>query len=327
MSVNRMSHCEAAGSAERAASRLVTADLHGHPDIVMIIECPVCGTRFRFAKTLFKARGGAAVRCRRCGGSIEVRNPDFPPLQVAPGPSPALEDPAAVTERGGGDSVAPEAARPDDSDDPSRPLSAFPRQVANARGEIFESAAAGRRSPGRGRRTIVPLPWLGGALSFLLGFVAVLLYLQWPGGERTPARSAVWRPAASAELPGPGGEYEFDRVETFYQMNHREGRVFVLKGRVSNKSSRAGHGAIQVRVLVRSAAKGIVAVKTVLAGALIPNEVLLRAGRSEIERAISDSAIERHVGAAPGGPLPFQAVFFGDIGAVTSFELAAATAN
>ncbi len=131
-----------------------------------------------------------------------------------------------------------------------------------------------------------------------------------------------------AEAPGSGGKYEFDQIETFYQMNRQEGHMFVLKGRVLHASPPAGQGRIRVRVLVRSAAKGIVAVKTVLAGRLIPDEVLRRAGKSEIDRAISDTAIGRHVGTAPpAGPLPFEAVFFGDIGAVTSYELAAATAN
>ncbi|MGE5753260.1 MAG: zinc-ribbon domain-containing protein, partial [Deltaproteobacteria bacterium] len=40
----------------------------------MVISCNSCGARFRFDRSLIGRAGGARLRCRRCGGIIEVRN-------------------------------------------------------------------------------------------------------------------------------------------------------------------------------------------------------------------------------------------------------------
>ncbi len=103
--------------------------------------------------------------------------------------------------------------------------------------------------------------------------------------------------------------------------------MFVLKGRVAHEPPYTGQGRIGVRVSVRSATRGAVADNRVLAGALISDDVLLRAGRREIEQAMSDAAVSRDMETAPtpGGTLPFQTVFFDTIGAITSYELAAET--
>ncbi len=332
--VNRMSQHETAGSTQPLPCRPSVKDPDGRRGNVMVIECGSCAARFLFDRMLFKGAGGASVRCRRCGGTIEIRNPDFPVHRVAPEPAPApppRDDPGDGAQPAGGVSQASaDGARPDGSPGPSRAVPAFPKQDPKEVAEDFEFAEAGGQKRHRRRRKTVPVVrYVAGALAFLFGLAAVFWYFRSPNEARAPVDIPASSPAAATAATASGGEYEFDRVETFYQMNQKEGRLFVLRGRVSRTPPLAGQGRVRVRVSVRSAAKGVVAEKTVLAGTLMSDEVLLRAGRNEIEQAMSDGPIGGNVEAAPrpGGPLPFQAVFFGDIGPITSYELAAAPGN
>jgi hypothetical protein len=50
----------------------------------MIIVCKGCGARFRMAHALFQDAKGACIRCRKCGGHIEVRHPEASPVPPAP---------------------------------------------------------------------------------------------------------------------------------------------------------------------------------------------------------------------------------------------------
>ena len=56
----------------------------------MVIVCEGCGARFRMNHALFQDAKGARIRCRKCGGHIEVRHPEASPV------SPAPEVPGAV---------------------------------------------------------------------------------------------------------------------------------------------------------------------------------------------------------------------------------------
>jgi len=54
----------------------------------MIIVCEGCGARFRMDHALFQDAKGARIRCRKCGGHIEVRHPEaslVPPAPDVPG--------------------------------------------------------------------------------------------------------------------------------------------------------------------------------------------------------------------------------------------------
>jgi hypothetical protein len=50
----------------------------------MVIVCEGCGARFRMNHTLFRDAKGARIRCRKCGGHIEVRHPEASPVPPAP---------------------------------------------------------------------------------------------------------------------------------------------------------------------------------------------------------------------------------------------------
>ncbi|MGZ8450378.1 MAG: DUF3426 domain-containing protein [Candidatus Deferrimicrobiaceae bacterium] len=50
----------------------------------MVIVCEGCGARFRMNQALFQGAKGARIRCRKCGGPIEVRHPEASPVSPAP---------------------------------------------------------------------------------------------------------------------------------------------------------------------------------------------------------------------------------------------------
>lgn len=50
----------------------------------MVIVCEGCGARFRMNPALFRDAKGARIRCRKCGGHIEVRHPEASPAPPAP---------------------------------------------------------------------------------------------------------------------------------------------------------------------------------------------------------------------------------------------------
>ena len=50
----------------------------------MVIVCEGCGARFRINPALFQNAKGARIRCRKCGGHIEVRHPEASPVSPAP---------------------------------------------------------------------------------------------------------------------------------------------------------------------------------------------------------------------------------------------------
>ena len=61
----------------------------------MVIVCEGCGARFRMNHALFRDAKGARIRCRKCGGHIEVRLPEASPVPPAPEvPGAARHEPA-----------------------------------------------------------------------------------------------------------------------------------------------------------------------------------------------------------------------------------------
>jgi DNA-directed RNA polymerase subunit RPC12/RpoP len=52
--------------------------------VSMVIVCEGCGARFQMNRALFQDAKGARIRCRRCGGHIEVRHTEASPVPPAP---------------------------------------------------------------------------------------------------------------------------------------------------------------------------------------------------------------------------------------------------
>jgi hypothetical protein len=158
---------------------------------------------------------------------------------------------------------------------------------------------------------------------FLLGFGG-LGYIGFPSRERKPDIAAVSASVETGVSTPSVGRYEFEMIETYYCRNRESGNLFILKGRVADAGGAAGNGRIWIRARLLNADKKTVAEKTVYAGVMVPDKVLLELDRISIEQALSGSG-----GEAPGKrtppdrPIPFMVVFFDAPRNVISYQLAA----
>jgi len=78
----------------------------------MVIVCEECGARFRMNSTLFRDAKGARIRCRKCGGHIDVRHPEASPVPPVPASIEAEPEIEPVAEEESGPASVAEAAPP-----------------------------------------------------------------------------------------------------------------------------------------------------------------------------------------------------------------------
>lgn len=67
---------------------------------MMIVACPSCQARYKFDEARLGDRPRARTRCAKCGGSIEIENPNAPATTQPPGPvaEPVPAPPSRPTE-------------------------------------------------------------------------------------------------------------------------------------------------------------------------------------------------------------------------------------
>lgn len=156
----------------------------------MFVPCPHCG----FLVALIASRDGAAQRCPRCEGLLEVDDPadpaagetDAAPDDIDPGTRALSPDPE-IASRGPApapnDTTAPAARRPAARRTPA-PASPTPKRGDTHRAPSFARMAIRQRSPDR--------PW---PARFALAGLALLLVVQLLLAQRQElATSARWRP-------------------------------------------------------------------------------------------------------------------------------------
>jgi hypothetical protein len=154
----------------------------------MFVPCPHCG----FLVALIASRDGAAQRCPRCEGVLQVEGMDDPALDASAaadetdagaGPSPA----APEAESGGPAPVADDAPAPAASRTAAAapaPASPAPKRAGAHRAPSFARMAVRRRSPGR--------RW---PARLALAGLALLLVVQLLLAQRHElAANARWRP-------------------------------------------------------------------------------------------------------------------------------------
>jgi len=272
----------------------------------MVISCDSCGARFRFDGSLFGGAGGARIRCRRCGGMIDVRNPtavdrkqtvESPPAESRPEPPP-LPSASAQT--------------------PGNPAT---RDIPFLR----VGGLTGGKEQARDRRGTSLILYTVLIIGTLLLGSAGLGYLGSSTGGRKPDKAVGSDPGTQGMFTGSGKRFEFDNLETYYHRNRESGGIFVLKGRVTLAGGAGGKGRIRVNASVLNPDKGCIAAKTVYAGNLVPDEDLLHRDRAYIEQALSGNGggATAKDGASPLSSLPFMVVFFDVPNNIADFHLAA----
>lgn len=126
----------------------------------------------------------------------------------------------------------------------------------------------------------------------------------WPGGEKPLSRYAV------GNLIG------------YYEGNGATGRMFVIKGQVTNEGRLRKTG-VRIHAALLDARNATIAEKTVYAGNVFAGDVLRKAAREKIEEAMSNpiGGGLANMDIPPGKSVPFMVVFFDAPDGVDSYRL------
>ena len=306
----------------------------------MVIVCEGCEARFRMNYALFQDANGARIRCRKCGGYIEVRHPEASPVSPAPeipfphapGAAPAGEPETATVHSGHLgtlDSLREEPLSPPTVTDAAQEQDSSREKPA---AEITSLKRRLRSSSHRGpsMRTIfllvVPgiLLLAGGAFFFRNTNPSQEPLRKFfpPSGSGNAARAAST--ASAVEKPA----YEVRDMKSSHEKTFIGGNLFVIEGTVANVGKSPSRG-IRVQATLLDKDNQALVNNTVFAANLIDNTTLRHANRTVIEGFLGLRHGERNANLdiPMGKSLPFMVVFFDPPGRVEYFTVKALDAE
>jgi len=286
----------------------------------MVIVCEGCGARFRMNFALFQDAKGARIRCRKCGGHIDVRQPEASPV---PPVSASIEaeteiEPVAEVESG-----------------PASVAEAAPEQDFSREEHATEIATLKRRLRASRRRGPSMLT------IFLLVVSAILLLA---GGayffrDTNPARELLRtffppsgsgdtaRTVTTASAVGKPA-YDVRDMNSFHVKTFIGGNLFVIQGTVANVGKGPSRG-IRVQATLLGRDNQALVDSTVFAANLVDNTTLRHANRTLIEGLLGVRYGDRNANwdIPAGASLPFMVVFFDPPGQIGYFAVKALDAE
>lgn len=316
----------------------------------MLIICEGCGARFRMDPALFRNATGARIRCRKCGGPIEVR---FPGAASVPGISanvetePSMEAPENVPGLKRGDAPPEGEPTPPRCAPSMEPVSppeepSFPQTVTDEAPEPDSSPEEREAEMALKRRLRASHRRLPSTLTVLVLVVTPILLLT--GGvfllrNTKPAQdllhgfSRLSRPGNAARAVRSAGSagkttYEIRESRASYTKTFVGGNLFVIRGTVANVGKGPSRG-IRVQATLLDKNNRALVSNTVFAANLVDNTMLRHAERGVIERFLGmrygEGNANRDIPA--GKTLPFMVVFFDPPGHVEYFTVKALSAE
>ena len=186
------------------------------------------------------------------------------------------------------------------------------------------------RAETEGKRASRPLPAApSGRPSFAL---LVVLFLAIAGGGAYLAFTKAGQETLRAVVPGLesfwlGGKeavrpYQVGNLIGYYETSDKAGKLFVIKGTVTNEG-RTKKSGIRVRAELLDGSRRSIAERTVFAGNVIPT--LRSADRDRIEAAMSNRFGDKlsNVDVSPGNQVSFMVVFVDPPPGIEEYRLAA----
>jgi hypothetical protein len=292
--------------------------------MAMVVECESCGSRFRLSVSLLKESKAVRFRCRRCGGSIMVRNPAAPaviPVSAVSGKiaaSPVTTDISSV--------VRPEIEQPTPHETPvppprahdlTKPVPAPPVQPIPTGSRLEDLSVfppgkvvlplkpSTRRKPSPGRNIFLAglstLLLAGGVFSFGTTDAGPELLGKWfPSWGSAFQSNAAARPA-----------YALREMKATAHGKAVAGNLFVVSGTVMNVGKGTSQG-IRMRAALLGEDNQVLMENSSLAGNLIDERTLLHMSRNPIDVYLKmehrEEGEQREL--LPGKSLPFMVVFF-----------------
>lgn len=328
-----------------AASDNVHIPTGGRVIMDMVVECESCRSRFRLNESLLKQSKAVRFRCRKCGGSIMVRNPHAPrnipvsavppkmatapvAADVSPAAEPKIEHPTPHKT-----TVPPPTtnallnAVPAPTVPPIPPVPRVEDMVLFSHGkedgkEDVRLKASTRCKPSPSRNILVAglsiFLLAGGSLYFGTTESGQELWGNWfPSWGSVPQASAAPRPA-----------YDVRELKSTAHEKAVAGNLFVVSGTVMNVGRGTSRG-IQMRAALLGVDNQVLVENSSLAGNLIDETTLRHMKRDTIEVYLKMEHREEGESRElpPGKFLPFMVVFFDPPGKVGNFTAHAVGAD
>ncbi len=291
--------------------------------MVMVVECESCRSRFRLDESLLKESKAVRFRCRKCGGSILVRNPQAPP--VIPVPALSGEIAAPPMEPENSSKVRPGVGQPTPHKLPvsSRTSPRMEDLVLFSPGKdaVPLKASTRRKRFPVGKVLVAGLSVLllaGGVLYFGTTDAGRELLGKWfPSWWSVSRAGAVSRPA-----------YDVRDMKSNFHEKAVAGNLVVVSGTVVNVGNGTSRG-IQIRAALLGEDNQVLMENSSLAGNLIDESTLPHMNRNPIEMYLKTEGREEgeHRDIPPGKSVPFMVVFFDPPGKVGSFTVRAVDAE
>ena len=120
----------------------------------------------------------------------------------------------------------------------------------------------------------------------------------------------------------PASRYEVGNLIGYYETNAAAGKMFIIKGQVTNEGRLRKTG-VRVSAVLLDAQNKTVAEKTVYAGNVFAGDALRKAAREKIEEAMSNpiGGGLANIDVPPGKSVPFMVVFFDAPDGIDSYRL------
>ncbi len=175
------------------------------------------------------------------------------------------------------------------------------------------AAPAGRAAPFRPVSKAAPKR-RGGRLALLLLVLALAggAFLGFTEGGRKAVRGYLPEPVSRWIGAPPEGalRYGVENLAGYYDRSSEAGRLFVVRGTLTNQTGRTRSG-IRVQAILLGTGGSELVRRTAYAGNLLRAEALRRASREELERKMANRFGDAmaNVEIPPGGRVPFLVVF------------------
>uniref|UniRef100_A0A7C4EJU5 DUF3426 domain-containing protein n=1 Tax=Fundidesulfovibrio putealis TaxID=270496 RepID=A0A7C4EJU5_9BACT len=279
----------------------------------MKVECPNCQTKYNLPDSMV-GTGGADVRCSLCKHTFHVDTPqgdDFPGF----GDSGASHGwPVEGEDEGDSGASSTDFGAELDKQRMKDPFEGV--GVSSSEFTTIDFDKPAEKNP---RKTLLLAVVLGIALLAGVGTAAAYFLDMWPFAKKSAQsvmENAPATPQGKEQAPAPQPAQSllesiiFEKYDHYFVDNDKAGKLFVIEGKLVNKSP-STLGQIKIEATLRDTAEAPLLNKTITAGPKANNFELRTMSMTDLENRLNSvQEVLLYNGAVkPGEDVPFMFVF------------------
>lgn len=280
----------------------------------MIVECPSCQTKYSLPDDRI-GPDGANVRCSVCKHVFHIDAPeadDFPGFGDS-GATPSW--PVDGLEEGLAEDKETAGRKKDPFDDAS---------LSSADFTSIDFGKSEKTSQGLSKRSLVLAIVLGLVVLAGIGGTAAYFFEFWPFPKK-PATSAMENAATPPKKeagPDYSAQLPFESYTNYFVDNDKVGKLFVIEGKLSNKSP-VILGQITIEATLLDAKENPVVSKIFTAGPKATNFELKTLNKEDLENRLASrqEILLNNSQVKPGDEVPFMVAFVSIPDTVRNFSL------